>query len=224
MPSPIVSATFQAAGLSTASNICAQFIDAYQNSRAFSLDIAQLLRFVALAFLTAPPNYHWQQLLERTFPAYLNADGSAGTSAGDGRSKDDVEMRAGVASDIVGIGSGDAGSGIGAEGGVGGGAPRAKFSLRNTLTKWFIDCITMGALLNTVAFLVLMGIMKGQLWSQISSNIRTETIPIIVAGYKIWPVASIISFSFIPVHRRIVFLSFIGLIWGIYMSLVAARV
>lgn len=53
---------------------------------------------------------------------------------------------------------------------------------------------------------------------------RQETIPIIVAGYKIWPIASIISFSFIPVERRIVFLSAVGLCWGIYMSLVAARV
>lgn len=51
-----------------------------------------------------------------------------------------------------------------------------------------------------------------------------EMVPIIVAGYKIWPIASIISFSFIPVHRRIVFLSFVGLMWGIYMSIVAARV
>lgn len=51
-----------------------------------------------------------------------------------------------------------------------------------------------------------------------------ETIPIIVAGYKIWPIASIVSFTWIPVHRRIVFLSFVGLIWGIYMSLVANRV
>jgi hypothetical protein len=88
--------------------------------------------------------------------------------------------------------------------------------------------------------LVIMGLLKGQGGSQIWSNIKTvsykvswmlwgsniskETIPIIVAGYKIWPIASIISFSFIPVHRRIVFLSFIGLIWGIYMSLVASRV
>lgn len=53
---------------------------------------------------------------------------------------------------------------------------------------------------------------------------QQQTIPMIVAGYKIWPLASIISFTFIPVHRRIVFLSFIGLIWGIYLSLVAARV
>ena len=45
-----------------------------------------------------------------------------------------------------------------------------------------------------------------------------------MAGYKIWPLASIVSFSFVPVERRIVFLSFIGLLWGIYMSLVAAKI
>lgn len=50
-----------------------------------------------------------------------------------------------------------------------------------------------------------------------------DTIPIIVAGYKIWPLASIVSFSLIPVEKRIVFLSAVGLVWGIYMSLVAAR-
>jgi hypothetical protein len=38
-----------------------------------------------------------------------------------------------------------------------------------------------------------------------------------------WPIASIVSFTFIPVEKRIVFLSFIGMLWGIYMSLVAAR-
>lgn len=41
------------------------------------------------------------------------------------------------------------------------------------MTKWFIDCITMGAIMNTVAFLVLMGIMKGQSGAQIGNNIRT---------------------------------------------------
>ncbi|KAJ8122176.1 hypothetical protein ONZ43_g1568 [Nemania bipapillata] len=69
-----------------------------------------------------------------------------------------------------------------------------------------------------------MGMLKRQPVAVISRNIRTETIPVIVAGYKIWPFASIISFSCIPVERRIVFLNFIGLLWGIYMSLVASRV
>lgn len=51
-----------------------------------------------------------------------------------------------------------------------------------------------------------------------------KSIPIIVAGYKIWPLASIVSFSFVPVEKRVVFLSFIGFLWGIYMSLQAARI
>jgi hypothetical protein len=45
-----------------------------------------------------------------------------------------------------------------------------------------------------------------------------------VAGYKIWPIASIVSFSFVPAEKRIVFLGSIGFLWGIYMSLVAANI
>lgn len=57
-----------------------------------------------------------------------------------------------------------------------------------------------------------------------ADTVPQETIPIIVDSYKIWPIASIVSFSFVPVEKRIVFLSFIGFLWGIYMSLVAARI
>jgi hypothetical protein len=177
--------------------------------------------------MTAPPNYHWQAFLERQFPAY-----PAGRGPQLGRLAD-LEMQPGDDAPELKEGYEERMAQITKD-------RESKFSTRNTLTKWFVDCITAGAIMNTVAFLVIMGLLKGQGGSQIWSNIKTvsykvawllygsnmyqETIPIIVAGYKIWPIASIISFSFIPVHRRIVFLSFIGLIWGIYMSLVASRV
>ena len=90
------------------------------------------------------------------------------------------------------------------------------------MKKWFIDCITLGAVMNTVAFFVLMGLMKGKSVGEIQGRIESDMIPLIVAGYKVWPIASIISFSLIPVEKRIVFLSGVGLLWGIYMSLVAA--
>lgn len=64
---------------------------------------------------------------------------------------------------------------------VAGGQP--KLSLRNTLTKWFVDCITAGAVMNTVAFLVLMGIMKGQPGSQIGLNIRNVSFLLRVEDY-----------------------------------------
>lgn len=121
------------------------------------LDIWQLIRFIVLALLTAPPNYHWQQFLERSFPAYPTA-----TDHG-GRGKEDTELKSMEAGEASGP----------LEGHVGAGTPEPKFSLQNTLTKWFVDCITAGAVLNTLAFLILMGIMKGESAAYIWSNIRT---------------------------------------------------
>ncbi|KAI1819334.1 hypothetical protein F4861DRAFT_148587 [Xylaria intraflava] len=203
MPSPMAKATLASAALSSASNILAQILEAYRDERSFAFDIAKFLRFVILTLLTAPPNYMWQQLLERTFPAYEHKQLKPGSDD----SPRDIEKQLNE----------DPEAGAGPE-------PERKLSIKNTITKWFIDCITLGAIFNTVAFFILMGILKGQPVATITHNIRTETIPLIVAGYKIWPFASIISFSFVPVDRRIVFLNFVGLLWGIYMSLVAARV
>ncbi|KAI8960317.1 hypothetical protein F5Y11DRAFT_269635 [Daldinia sp. FL1419] len=199
MPSPMTKATLAAAGLSSASNILAQFLEAYRDGRPFVFDFANFLRFVTVTFITAPPNYMWQQLLERSFPAY-ERKASIGDIEKQGVDGEDVRARGNVDDQ------------------------KPKLNLRNTLTKWFIDCITLGAIFNTVAFFILMGVLKYQSLGQIMQNIRTETIPVIVAGYKIWPFASIISFSCVPVERRIVFLNFVGLLWGIYMSLVASRV
>ncbi|KAI1075451.1 hypothetical protein F5B20DRAFT_382676 [Whalleya microplaca] len=207
MPSPMTKATLAATALSSASNILAQFLEAYRDGRPFVFDIVKFLQFVTVTFITAPPNYMWQQLLERTFPAYERKLPPPPVH--------DIEKQS---EDVRHHDNDDEENEEARE------AYKPKLNLRNTMSKWFIDCITLGAIMNTVAFFILMGIMKFQGLEQIGHNIRTETIPVIVAGYKIWPFASIISFSCVPVERRIVFLNFVGLIWGIYMSLVASRV
>lgn len=43
----------------------------------------------------------------------------------------------------------------------------------NIFRKWFTDCITAGALINTTLFLVVMGVLKGKAWSQIGVDLRT---------------------------------------------------
>ncbi|KAK8132147.1 mpv17 / PMP22 family domain-containing protein [Apiospora kogelbergensis] len=210
MPSAMVKATLAAAALSSTSNILAQFLEAYQGQKPFAFDHLQFLRFVILTLLTCPPNYVWQQFLERSFPAYERRGAPNDVEKNQHEMEKMTEAHVGQS------------AGPGADAAGHGGKP--KLNIQNTMAKWFIDCITLGALMNTVAFFILMGFLKGQGLGQIGYNIRNETIPLIVAGYKIWPFASIISFACIPVEKRIVFLNFVGLLWGIYMSLVAARV
>jgi hypothetical protein len=83
--------------------------------------------------------------------------------------------------------------------------------------------MTGGALLNTTMFLVLLGLFQGKTWEQIGFDIREEELQIIWNSYKIWPLANLFSFAVVPVEKRIVFLSGFGLLWSIYMTLVASR-
>lgn len=50
---------------------------------------------------------------------------------------------------------------------------KPRINVQNTLAKWFIDSITVGTLLNTVAFYVVMGALKGQSTTQIQHNVQT---------------------------------------------------
>lgn len=113
------------------------------------LDLTQLGRFVLLSVLTAPPNYQWQLLLEKWFPAYARAS-AASEYPKEGRDVEKGEVR-----HVEDVNS------------------KPKLNVRNTLIKWFVDCMTLGALINTVAFLVLMGVMKGQGMGMIGQNLRS---------------------------------------------------
>ncbi len=115
------------------------------------------MRFVVLNLITAPPNYRWQQYLERTFPAYLHE--------GARPARQDVEEAAAAAA-AKPKSEDDSFAHKRDE------APR-KLNWKNTMTKWFLDCISVGALLNTVAFLSLMGVMKGQEMNQVAETVRT---------------------------------------------------
>jgi hypothetical protein len=43
-----------------------------------------------------------------------------------------------------------------------------------------------------------------------------------MAGLKLWPLVSIFNFSFVPVEKRIIVGSLVGLFWNIYLSILSA--
>jgi protein Mpv17 len=46
-----------------------------------------------------------------------------------------------------------------------------------------------------------------------------DTFLLIKSGLKLWPLVSLFNFTVVPVHRRIIVGSVVGLFWGIYLSL-----
>lgn len=40
-----------------------------------------------------------------------------------------------------------------------------------------------------------------------------------VAGYKVWPLVSLLNFTVVPVEKRVVVGSLVGLGWGVYLAL-----
>jgi hypothetical protein len=194
MISHMARATIAATALSGASNIIAQLLEAYQSQRPFQFDAVKLSRFALVTCIDSPANYKWQQLLESTFPGH-----------------DPLPWRPLSSSDLE------------KQDGRGGRVQKPKLNLRNTIIKTVLDC-TLGAVLNTVAFFILMGVLKRQPANVLWHNVRYETLGVITAGFTVWPLATLISFSCVRMEHRITFLSFISLVWGVYMSLVATRV
>ncbi|THX05183.1 hypothetical protein D6D13_07337 [Aureobasidium pullulans] len=204
MFSPIVSSTLQATAIAAASNVIAQLLEQRSKQQVpTTISAADFLRFVIFTLLTAPPNYLWQHALERVFPGRKPID-STKTVLPHYEIREHDEL---LGEDVLQQEE----------------EFETKLDWKNTMIKWFVDCMTLGALLNTAAFLILMGIMKGRSPGEIGTALRTDTFPIIYASYKIWPLASIVNFALIPVEKRIVFLSAVGLVWGVFLSLTAAK-
>ncbi|KAF2760395.1 hypothetical protein EJ05DRAFT_283112 [Pseudovirgaria hyperparasitica] len=207
--SPLVSACGMALTLNCVSNVIAQRVRAYRNSEPFVFDSTLFLQFLVVGVITTPPNYLWQGWLEKTFPGWklvAKSDVEKGMAGADVELDEKSEKNEKGYQHKRDESFGD------------------KVRVRdwmNIFKKWFTDCITLGAIFNTVAFLVLMGILKGKSGPQIMTDIRTETWKIIYNSYKVWPIANFVSTTWIPVEKRIVFLSFCGVLWGIYMSIVA---
>lgn len=89
---------------------------------------------------------------------------------------------------------------------------------------------TIGAVVNTLMFLAYMAYVNAPQQGVLSTQSTLDVIrkeceqklwPMIKDGYKFWPAISLISFVWVPVDKRVVFGCSVGVVWGIYLSLMA---
>jgi hypothetical protein len=205
----MVSQTLQGVVLSMTSNVLAQAISSYKDSvsgtwrcglsyttnavlsqTTFSLNIAPVVKFAIFSIISNPPNIIWQTFLEDHFPTNVPAIAS--------NTSDEKKPAA---------------------------ATKTQTSKTNVLIKFVLDQ-TVGALVNTLMFLAYMTYVnvtqqgKQDAWSAIAKECSDKTWPMMKDGYKFWPAISLISFLWIPVDKRVLFGCSVGVIWGIYLSLI----
>ncbi|KAK4073405.1 uncharacterized protein Triagg1_5231 [Trichoderma aggressivum f. europaeum] len=137
------------------------------------VELESILRFVIYSALVTPPNYKWQEFLERKFPSRTPIDEPSPDSKSDSKSSEKLSQA------VV----------------------KDRLNLTNTAIKFILDQ-SISAPLNTVAFLYLMGGMAFQSNAQIWSNIQNDFWPMLIAGYRVWPLVGLLNLSVVPFDYR----------------------
>ncbi|KAI1473647.1 hypothetical protein F4774DRAFT_30815 [Daldinia eschscholtzii] len=228
--SPIITATIQSAILAAISNLLAQGLTAYQNEVPLIIDWVPVFQFILYSLLNVPPNFLWQEFLEESFPGYHIIPTSvavASAAANDEKALEKEEEE--------------------------GNLVERKLHVGNTIIKMILDQ-TVGAVVNTFLFsLFIHSIQDAMLrplgaplsgpaksaqylfsrgaidysrvnWADVLARSCAEFYGLLAAGWRVWPVVSLINFTFIKsIQGRNLVGGIAGVGWGIYMSLVTAR-
>ncbi|KAL7927390.1 hypothetical protein ACQKWADRAFT_276541 [Trichoderma austrokoningii] len=189
MDSKVTTATVQATVLNALSGVFAQGILAYRKGAVDEIDFSSILRFIVYTVLTTPPNYRWQEFLEHTFPTTTEPK------------EDDQSLR-------------DKPSPSPSQDAVTGG----KLNVTNTAAKFFLDQ-GLGAPVNTLLFICLMGQMNLQGYEGILSSVVSDFWPMLFAGYRVWPLVCLLNLVVVPFDYRQLVGSIAGLGWGVFLSL-----
>lgn len=96
------------------------------------------------------------------------------------------------------------------------------------LTAWWsfipkvaVDQAIWGPIWNNT-YLVLLGLMKGESFSQIWGDVKRTTIPLVVSGLKLWPLAHCVTYGLMPVENRLLWVDLVEIIWVTILASSAA--
>jgi len=148
----------------------------HSHQRPLSLDPTPIFQFIIFALLNTPPNFLWQAFLEDTFPAYAPTTPQS-SAASENTTDTDIPLTATVKRSPTGgspqivlektlevplNASGEV---------VLNKAGKKKLNIRNTAMKFALDQ-TVGALVNTVAFIAVMSAFRGVGRAQIMGMVQ----------------------------------------------------
>lgn len=87
--------------------------------------------------------------------------------------------------------------------------------------KVILDQTTWAPFWNNV-YIIMLGVMQCQPLSTIWGDIRRTTIPLIVSGLKLWPMAHIITYGYVNVENRLLWVDVVEIVWVTILATQAA--
>ena len=93
--------------------------------------------------------------------------------------------------------------------------------LSGTAIKVAIDQTTWGPFWNN-SYILLLGLMKLEKFENIFEEMKRTTIPLLVTGLKLWPLAHCVTYGLIPVENRLLWVDLVEIIWVTILSTTAA--
>jgi protein Mpv17 len=90
-----------------------------------------------------------------------------------------------------------------------------------TIAKVAIDQTTWGPFWNNT-YILLLGLMKFDSFGNIFSEMKRTTIPLIVSGLKLWPLAHCVTYGLVPLENRLLWVDLVEIIWVTILATAAA--
>merc|ERR1712125_156361 len=84
-----------------------------------------------------------------------------------------------------------------------------------------IDQLTWGPFWNNT-YIFLLGIMQFRPLKDIWTEIKETTVPLIVSGLKLWPLAHCVTYGLVPVENRLLWVDLVEIVWVTILASAAA--
>lgn len=91
-----------------------------------------------------------------------------------------------------------------------------------TIIKVLVDQSTWGPFWNNT-YILMLGLMKFNKFDKIFDEMKRTTVPLIISGLKLWPLAHCVTYGLVPVENRLLWVDLVEILWVTILSTAAAE-
>ncbi|KAK9826536.1 hypothetical protein WJX74_001197 [Apatococcus lobatus] len=88
---------------------------------------------------------------------------------------------------------------------------------RSIVQKVIVENLTFAPFANAVMMSFISTVIEGRSIQGTKEKLRRDFPPVIFSAWRVWPLASLINYRFVPLHLRVPFVSIMALCWSIFL-------